>query len=30
LAGGVHRIEGWRNTRSYFSFKQVTPLGLCW
>jgi hypothetical protein len=24
LAGGVHRIEGWRNTRSYFSFKQVT------
>ncbi|KAI9048893.1 hypothetical protein LZ554_006747 [Drepanopeziza brunnea f. sp. 'monogermtubi'] len=22
LAGGVHRIEGWRNTRSYFSFKQ--------
>jgi hypothetical protein len=23
LAGGVHRIEGWRNTRSYFSFKQV-------
>jgi hypothetical protein len=23
LAGGVHRIEGWRTTRSYFSFKQV-------
>jgi hypothetical protein len=23
LAGGVMRIEGWRNTRSYFSFKQV-------
>jgi hypothetical protein len=23
LAGGVYRIEGWRNTRSYFSFKQV-------
>ena len=23
LAGGVSRIEGWRNTRSYFSFKQV-------
>ncbi|KAH8595938.1 docking domain of Afi1 for Arf3 in vesicle trafficking-domain-containing protein [Bisporella sp. PMI_857] len=22
LAGGVMRIEGWRNTRSYFSFKQ--------
>ncbi|TVY86738.1 Protein mesA, partial [Lachnellula willkommii] len=22
LAGGVRRIEGWRNTRSYFSFKQ--------
>ncbi|TVY51329.1 Protein mesA [Lachnellula cervina] len=22
LAGGVSRIEGWRNTRSYFSFKQ--------
>ncbi|KAK2630406.1 hypothetical protein QTJ16_001226 [Diplocarpon rosae] len=22
LAGCVHRIEGWRNTRSYFSFKQ--------
>jgi hypothetical protein len=24
LAGGVHRIEGWRNTRSYYSFKQVS------
>lgn len=24
LAGGVMRIEGWRNTRSYFSFKQVS------
>ena len=23
LAAGVMRIEGWRNTRSYFSFKQV-------
>ena len=23
LAGGVQRIEGWRNTRSYYSFKQV-------
>ena len=23
LAGGLMRIEGWRNTRSYFSFKQV-------
>ena len=23
LAGGVMRIEGWRTTRSYFSFKQV-------
>jgi hypothetical protein len=23
LAGGVMRIEGWRNTRSYYSFKQV-------
>jgi len=23
LAGGVHRIESWRTTRSYFSFKQV-------
>lgn len=23
MAGGVSRIEGWRNTRSYFSFKQV-------
>ncbi|KAG0646957.1 mesA [Hyphodiscus hymeniophilus] len=22
LAGGVMRIEGWRNTRSYYSFKQ--------
>ncbi|KAL3428099.1 Protein mesA [Phlyctema vagabunda] len=22
LAGNVNRIEGWRNTRSYFSFKQ--------
>lgn len=22
MAGGVSRIEGWRNTRSYFSFKQ--------
>jgi len=30
LAGGVHRIEGWRTTRSYFSFKQVTPLSLRW
>lgn len=26
LAGGVMRIEGWRNTRSYFSFKQVRNL----
>ncbi|KAI9747785.1 MAG: hypothetical protein M1835_001970 [Candelina submexicana] len=23
LAGNVSRIEGWRNTRSYYSFKQV-------
>jgi hypothetical protein len=23
LAGGASRIEGWRNTRSYYSFKQV-------
>jgi hypothetical protein len=23
LAGNVHRIEGWRNTRSYYSFIQV-------
>lgn len=23
LAGAINRIEGWRNTRSYFSFKQV-------
>jgi hypothetical protein len=23
LAGGVMRIEGWRSTRSYYSFKQV-------
>lgn len=23
LAAGVHRIEAWRSTRSYFSFKQV-------
>jgi hypothetical protein len=27
LAGGVSRIEGWRNTRSYYSFIQV-PLSL--
>lgn len=27
LAGGVHRIEGWRSTRSYYSFKQVMFLG---
>lgn len=26
LAGGVMRIEGWRNTRSYYSFKQVGKL----
>lgn len=26
LAGGVMRIEGWRNTRSYYSFKQVCLL----
>ena len=26
LAGGVMRTEGWRNTRSYFSFKQVRLL----
>ncbi|TVY57138.1 Protein mesA [Lachnellula suecica] len=26
LAGGVSRIEGWRNTRSYFSFKQDLAL----
>lgn len=25
LAGGVSRIEGWRNTRSYYSFIQVSP-----
>lgn len=25
LAGNVNRVEGWRNTRSYYSFKQVTP-----
>ena len=24
MAGGVMRIEGWRNTRSYYSFKQVS------
>jgi hypothetical protein len=24
LAGNVHRIEGWRNTRSYYSFIQVS------
>ncbi len=24
LAGNVSRIEGWRNTRSYYSFKQVS------
>jgi hypothetical protein len=29
LAGGVMRIEGWRNTRSYYSFKQVNqPSGI--
>ena len=26
LAGGVSRIEGWRNTRSYYSFVQVGHL----
>jgi hypothetical protein len=26
LAGGVMRIEGWRITRSYYSFKQVSKL----
>jgi hypothetical protein len=26
MAGGVSRIEGWRNTRSYYSFKQVCLL----
>ena len=26
LAGNVTRIEGWRNTRSYYSFIQVCPL----
>jgi hypothetical protein len=26
LAGGVSRIESWRSTRSYFSFKQVRHL----
>lgn len=26
LAGNVTRIEGWRNTRSYYSFIQVRPL----
>ncbi len=25
LAGNVTRIEGWRNTRSYYSFIQVCP-----
>lgn len=25
FAGGVSRIEGWRNTRSYYSFIQVCP-----
>lgn len=25
LAGNVTRIEGWRNTRSYYSFIQVSP-----
>ena len=25
LAGSVSRIEGWRNTRSYYSFIQVSP-----
>jgi hypothetical protein len=24
LAGNVHRVEGWRNTRSYYSFIQVS------
>lgn len=27
LAGGVSRIEGWRNTRSYYSFVQVSTCG---
>lgn len=26
LAGNMNRIEGWRNTRSYYSFKQVYSL----
>ena len=26
LAGNVTRIEGWRNTRSYYSFIQVCPI----
>lgn len=32
LAGGVMRIEGWRNTRSYYSFKQVRiiPWPMAW
>lgn len=30
LAGGVSRIEGWRNTRSYYSFIQVSrPTSPC-
>lgn len=28
LAGNVTRIEGWRNTRSYYSFIQVRPVAL--
>lgn len=30
LAGNVHRIEGWRNTRSYYSFIQVRHLPPGW
>lgn len=29
LAGGVSRIESWRGTRSYFSFKQVSFVSCC-
>jgi Stabilization of polarity axis len=30
LAGNVTRVEGWRNTRSYYSFIQVSTISASW